>query len=173
MRASRRMRRLRRGSGRVAVRDHRALDTRCWNVTGNLLGHLFPHPKGAVVKLYLLPLLALACSPAPVPVPPDPVPPPPPVEDAGADVEQEGGGSDLLVTECLDAQETICRLGCKTPTGIPLCTAEADGVTFAARCVQERRKDVPWFASCIATITDCRQLPEASTGALCTDGGAP
>ena len=122
--------------------------------------------------LHYLPLLALACSPTPPPIPPEPVPPPPPV-DAGADVEEPDSGNDLLVTECLDAQETICRLGCKTPTGIPLCVAEADGVSFAARCVQERRRDVPWFAACIATITDCSQLSDASTGALCSDGGAP
>jgi hypothetical protein len=123
------------------------------------------------VKLYLLPLLAVACSPAPVPVPPEPVPPPPPVEDAGADVDDGGPGE--VTANCLAAEETLCRLDCKTPDGISLCVGPGpDAVRFAARCRSEIAKGIPWDHECLATVKRCEDFNAAATGELCADGGA-
>ena len=119
-----------------------------------------------VTALELLPLLAavavavalaLACGPAPSPLPPGPVPEPDPtpVDD-----------------DCQRAETVICKLGCRTALGHPLCEGPT-GVRFGARCRDEIRRGVPWDAACLATITSCDQVDAAATGELCADGGAP
>ena len=112
---------------------------------------------------------AATCNPTPLPVPPpaeDAGPPEPvPVEDAGVDAEP-----DPRLAACLAADERLCTLGCKTPTGLSLCTGPT-GVRFAARCMAE--KESTWDVECLGTITDCSQVNAAATGALCADGGAP
>lgn len=122
--------------------------------------------------LHYLPLLALACSPTPPPVPPEPVPPPPPV-DAGADAE-DAEPVDTVTADCLAAEETLCRLDCRTAEGIALCVGPGpDAVRFAARCRSEIAKGIPWDHACLATVQRCEDFNAAATGELCSDGGAP
>jgi hypothetical protein len=123
------------------------------------------------VKLYLLPLLALACSPAPAPVPPGPVPPPPPV-DAGADVEDGG----IIADDCELARARLQALQCRTDDGDPTWEGPVlDGKrqSFADVCRDAASHGLNYHPECIQTIRDCSERNAAAKGDVCWETVAP